>query len=116
MILLAQAAAYADCTHDLAFELERNATSKDHDAAMIGRMDTEELIAALRVFAERLRLNVERPGSKCLVDGDIDAANPGTLHTFKGNQVCTCIHDSNVHRDTDFFCLILPCANDLSRS
>jgi hypothetical protein len=43
MILLARTAAHADGANHLTFSFERNAARKDHDATVVGRMDSEEL-------------------------------------------------------------------------
>jgi hypothetical protein len=47
VVLLSRSAADTDRTDDLAVLLQRDATSKNHDLAVVGSMDSKELIAGL---------------------------------------------------------------------
>ena len=47
MVLLSRSAADTDRTNDLPVLLQRNATSKNHDLAAVGSVDSKELIAGL---------------------------------------------------------------------
>jgi hypothetical protein len=52
VVLIAAAAANADRTHNFPFPLQRDATSEDHDLAIIGGVNAEELSARLGVLGE----------------------------------------------------------------
>ena len=47
VVLLSRSAADTDRTDDLAVLLQRDATSKNHDLAVVGSVDSKELIAGL---------------------------------------------------------------------
>src|SRR5689334_11474247 len=76
---------------------QRDATGEDHDAAAIRNMYAEELVAGLRKFGQFFRRNVERPRSECLVDRNVNAAEPCTFHTLERDQVGAFIHHGDVH-------------------
>ncbi len=50
VILSAGAAAYSDCTDYFAVLLEGDAAGEDHDLAVVGGVDAEELVAGLGVL------------------------------------------------------------------
>src|SRR5690349_2991962 len=54
MILLTRAAAHADGAHNPAIALERNASRKDHNPPVVGRVYAEELPSRLTVFSQVL--------------------------------------------------------------
>src|SRR4026208_2308791 len=62
MVLVSRTAAYADRTHDLAALLQRNPAGEDHDAAIIGGVDSEKLASGLAVRSQVLGGNIESPG------------------------------------------------------
>src|ERR1700743_2471254 len=103
MILVAGTATDSDGTDDLAVPLERNAPGEDHDLSIVGSVNAEELSAGLRVGRQIFRRNVEGAGCVCLLDGDVDAAQPGVVHTHVRDEVSTLVRDRNVHRLADLF-------------
>jgi hypothetical protein len=60
MILLTRPPTDTDGADDLPVSFQGNAARKDHDAAVIGRMNPEELAARLRLCREVFRGNIER--------------------------------------------------------
>jgi hypothetical protein len=50
-------------------------------------MDAVELLPALRVLGQVRSRQVERAGRERLVDGDVDAAGPRTVHPDVRDQV-----------------------------
>lgn len=82
MILPAGAAAYSNSANHFPIALECHSAGEDHDAAIIGRMDAKELLTSLRMRGQVFRGDIERAGSKCLLNRNIDAANPGSVHSY----------------------------------
>ena len=62
VILFAGTTADADSAYDFAIFLQRNAAGEDHDFAVVGDVDAEELVARLAVLGQVLRGDVERTG------------------------------------------------------
>jgi hypothetical protein len=60
MILLTRPPTDTDGADDLPVSFQGNAARKDHDAAVIGRMNPEELAARLGLCREVFRGNIER--------------------------------------------------------
>lgn len=112
VILLSGAAADADGANDLAILAQRNSTGEDHDAAVIGDVNAEELIARLRMRRQVFGRDVEGPGRESFVDGNIDAANPGSVHSNVGHQVAAPVDYGDVHRLTDLLSLLLRGGDD----
>ena len=50
LILLAHAAADADCAHHFAASFQGDAAGEDHHTAVVGSMDAEKLVAGLTEF------------------------------------------------------------------
>src|SRR5947209_8485315 len=61
VVLIARAAADADRADHLAVLLQRNPTGENHDLAIIGGVDSEELPARLRMSSQILGRNIESP-------------------------------------------------------
>ena len=61
LILLAAAAAHPDGPNNLAAHLQRNAAREDHHAALVRRVDSEELVARLAVLPEFLASRCQKP-------------------------------------------------------
>jgi putative membrane protein len=80
LVLLTRPAADADRPDHFPLSLQRNATGKDHHAAVIARMDSIELVTGLAVLGESAGLDVEGARSPRLVDRDVDTPNPGAIH------------------------------------
>src|SRR5205807_10342908 len=97
LVLLAGAAADAEATDDFTALLEGDAAGEDHDLAVVGGGDAEELAAGLAEAGEILGGDVEGPGGPGLLDGDVDAAEPGVLHALEGDEVATGVDDGDVH-------------------
>src|ERR1700761_5277646 len=114
MILVAGTATDSDGTDDLTVSLERDAPGEDHDLSIVGSVDAEELSAGLRVGRQIFGRNVEGAGGVCLLDGDVDAAQPGVVHTHVRDEVSTLVGDRNVHRLADLLSLLFSGCNDSS--
>src|ERR1700687_3398365 len=80
VVLLAPTTAHADRAHNFSVAFQRNASGKDHDFAIVGDMNAEELSARLRMCGQVLGRNIECPRGVGLLHGNIDAADPGTVH------------------------------------
>src|SRR4030081_1951149 len=80
VILFAGSSADADGADDFAVLLQGDASGEDHDLAVVGGVDAEELVARLRVIAEVFGGDVEGAGGPGFFDGDIDGAKPGVVH------------------------------------
>jgi hypothetical protein len=65
-------------------------------------VNAKELLARLTVFGELRGLDIERARRERLVDRDIDAADPGTVHSDMAHEISAGIDDSDVHRLADF--------------
>jgi hypothetical protein len=115
LILFARTAADAHSSNDLIAVFERDATGKDHDAPVIGGMNSEELVSALRILTQSLGFDVESTGGKGFIDGDIDAADPGALHALESDEIRTGVDDGNVHGLADLASFLLAGVNDFSR-
>jgi len=59
VILVSRSAADSDRSNDLSILLQWNTAGEDHDLAVVGCMNTEELTTGLRVRCQILCLNVE---------------------------------------------------------
>src|SRR5271168_2752547 len=83
LVLLATAAADADSAHDLAVQLDRDATRENHHPVVVRYVDAEELVPWLAVAAKLPRRDIKSLGREGLVDGDVDAAEPRPIHAHK---------------------------------
>src|SRR5450631_2692318 len=102
VILLSGAAADSYCADNLPISFQRDAASEDHDAAVIGNVNSEELATRLQMLCEVLGWDIERAGGKCLIDRDVNAADPGPIHADMGNKISAFIDNRDVHRLSDF--------------
>ncbi len=59
VVLVAGAAADADCAYDFSILLQGDAPGEDHDLAVIARVDAEELVAGLGMGGEVFGGNVK---------------------------------------------------------
>src|SRR5580693_7115462 len=75
VILFAGASTDADCADDFTLLLERNAAGKDHNLAVVGGVDAEELIAGLRVCGEIFGGDVKGAGGPGFFNRDVDRAD-----------------------------------------
>src|SRR3954453_2652456 len=71
LILLAQAAADADGSHDFIAAFERNSAGENHHAAVVGSVDAEELVAGLAELGELPGGDVEGARGPGFIDRDI---------------------------------------------
>jgi hypothetical protein len=101
LILLTRSATHANGADDLAGPFEWDASGKDHDAPAIGGMNAVELTAGLRGRSQIPRGDIEGTRGEGLVDGNIDAAEPSSVHADVRNQIPSAIGDGDVHRLTD---------------
>src|SRR5271165_5937783 len=84
-----------------------NAARENHDSSVIGGVDSEELPAGLAMGSQVLGGDVEGPGRKRLVDGNVDAADPGVVHAHVRDQIAASVSDRNVHGLADCRDLLL---------
>src|ERR1700688_2754813 len=102
VILLAGAAANSHRADNLPISFQRDAASEDHDAAMIGNVNSEELAARLRMLRQVPGRDIEGAGGKRLIDRYVDAADPGPIHADMGNKIPAFVDNRDVHRLSDF--------------
>jgi len=112
VVLRSRTAADADGPDDLAILLERDAAGEDHYLAVVGGVNTEELIAGLRVRSEIFGGDVEGSGGPGFFDRDIDGADPGVVHADVGDEVATDVSDGDVHGLADLGGFLFGCGND----
>jgi hypothetical protein len=86
-----------DGADDLTVAAHRNAAGEDHDAPVVGSMDPVELLVRLGVLGQVLGGKVESACGEGLVNGDVDAAQPGSIHPHVGDEVSAGIDDGDVH-------------------
>jgi hypothetical protein len=106
LVLGAEAAADADGADDFAVLLDGDAAGEDHDLAVVGGVDAEELVAGLREGAEGSGFDVEGAGGPGLLLGDVDRADPGAVHALEGEQVSAGADDRDVHGLLNLFGLL----------
>src|SRR6266545_1639371 len=80
VVLLSRSAADADRAHDFAVTLQWDAAGENHYFAVIGRMDSKELPARLRMGRKILGCDIESAGGVGLLLCDVDTANPRAVH------------------------------------
>jgi hypothetical protein len=112
VILFTGASTDADCADDFTLFLERNAAGKDHNLAVVGGVDAEELVAGLGVGAEVLGGDVEGAGGPGFFLRDVDGAEPGVGHALEGDEVAALVDYGYVHGLLEFFSFFLGCGDD----
>src|SRR5664280_111213 len=106
VVLLARATAHADRAHDFSAAFQWNASGEDHDLAIVGDMNAEELSARLRMGGQVFGGDIERARGVGLLHGNIDAADPRAIHAHVGHDVTALVSHCDVHGLTDFLRLI----------
>src|SRR4026208_1741006 len=114
MVLFARTATHADGAHYLAASLERNATGKNHDPAIVGRMNPKKLPSRLAMRCQVLGSDIEGAGGKSLLNRNVYAAQPGPIHTHVSHQIPPSVRHGYVHRLTNFQRLLFGSGNYLS--
>jgi hypothetical protein len=61
-------------------------------------MYPEELTAGLGMRSKVFGRDVESPGSKRLVDRNVDASKPSPIHAYMGHQISALVGNRYVHR------------------
>src|SRR3984957_9595303 len=112
MILIPGSAADSDSSHHFSRLLEGDATGKNHDLAVIGCMDAKKLSAGLRVGGEIFGGDVEGARGVRLLDRNVDAAEPSSIHADVSDQVTAFIGDGDIHWLADFGGLLFCGGND----
>src|SRR5205814_1128314 len=107
MILIAGTAADTNRTDYLAIQLQWDAAGKNHDLAVVGGVNAEELASRLRMFCQFLRFKVECARRVSLLHGDVDAANPRVVHTNVRYDVSTFVSHCDVHGLANLFGFLL---------
>jgi hypothetical protein len=115
VILLPGTTADADGAHYFSIAFQRDSTGENHHSAMIGNVNPEKLIARLGMLGEVFRRDIESAGSERLVNRNVDASDPGSVHTDVRNQVSAAIDDGDVHRLLNFLGFLFRCCNDSAR-
>src|SRR5664279_4299275 len=106
VVLLARTTAHADRAHDFSVAFQRNASSEDHNLAIVGDMNAKELSARLRMRGQVLGPDIERARGVGLLHGNIDAADPRAIHAHVGHEVAALVGHRDVHGLTDFLRLL----------
>lgn len=84
---------------DAAIVEHGDATTKNHNFALVTLLDAIERPAGLRHIREQRCGLVKDAGSKRLVDGQIDAANQSSVLSYESEKVSARIHDGHVVSD-----------------
>ncbi len=87
----------ADRSYDNTFGPNQGDATGKRNQAVIGMFDVEQRPARLRQLAQLSGRHVERPRCSRLLDRNINAAQPGTVHPSKRHQIVAGVHNSNVH-------------------
>jgi hypothetical protein len=111
VVLIAGSAAHSDSSQHFSPLLERDASGKNHDLAVIGCMDAKKLSTRLRMGGEIFGGDVEGARGVSLLDRNVDAAEPGAIHADVGDQVAAFIRDGDVHGLADFSRLLFSGGN-----
>ena len=64
-------------------------------------MDTKELLAGLGVLTQRLGVEIEGARGKGFLLSNVDAANPGSIHTLECHQIGALIDYGDVRHHLD---------------
>src|SRR3984885_2208596 len=97
LVLLARTAADANRTDDFSGTLERHAASEDHDAAIVGSVDAEEVAAGLREGRQIAGGNIKGTGGEGFLDRNVDAAEPRAVHAHVSDEISAAIRDGDIH-------------------
>jgi hypothetical protein len=89
LVLIAAAPADTNGADDQSVTPQRDATGEDHHAPAVRCVDAKELLARLTIFGELRSLDIEGARRERLVDRDIDAADPGAVHSDMAHQIST---------------------------
>src|SRR6266478_4347482 len=107
MILIAGTAADANRADYPSIQLQRDAAGKNHDLAVVGNMNAEELASRLRMLRQLLRFDIKCPRRVSLLHRDIDAADPCVVYTNVRYDVSTFVSHCDVHGLADFRSFLL---------
>jgi len=91
-----------DGANDRSVARQGDATCDDHHASVVRCVDAKELLARLSIIAELRGFCIERARRERLVDRDIDAADPGAVHSDMAHLISAGVDDGDVHRLADF--------------
>src|SRR5207302_9455703 len=116
VILFARAAADANGSHDSAASLEWDPPGEDHDPAVVGGVYAEGLTAGLGVLGQIAGGDVKGARSERLLDRDIDAPEPRTVHPHVRVEVAPFIAHRDVHRLPELSSLLPRCGYEPPRS
>jgi hypothetical protein len=112
LILFARAPTHADGPNNLTTLLERNATREDHHAAVIRNMNPKELFLGLTEFRKFFGRDVKRARRPGLIDRDVNAPNPRTIHPDMRNQIAARVYYRDIHRLLNFPSFLFGGGND----
>src|SRR3984957_10044085 len=107
LVLLARTAAYANRAHDFSSALQRYAACEDHDAAFVRGVDTKEVAARLREGRQIPGGNIEGTRGECLLDRNVDAAEPRAVHAYVSDEIASAVRNSDVHGLANCRCFLL---------
>jgi hypothetical protein len=96
-------------------DFDGNAAAKDHDSGVVGRVEPEALLATLRQARQVLGRRVKGSRSPSLVDCDIHAPQPGTIHSYVCYQAAAGIGNGDVVGDTHFKRRAFTCGDNSAR-
>jgi len=112
VILIARSAAYSNGSHDLSAFTQRNSARENHDPAIVGSVDSEELPSRLGMRSKVFGCDIKGPGRVRLFYGYVNAANPRSIHAHMRNEVSPFIRYRDVHWLADLDGLLLGCGNN----
>src|SRR5580704_3003194 len=101
-VLLHTAAARPDSPDYSACAFDRNSSAKDYDPRVVGRIEPEALLPALRKVRQVIGRHVKCSCGPGLVDRNIDAAEPCAVHTHVRYESAAGVSHGDVVRDSQF--------------
>ena len=95
-VLLNAAATRSHGPDHYSIDLDGNSASEDNDSGVIGRVEPEALLTTLCEARQIFGRHVEGSRSPRLIDCDIHASQPSTIHTYVCHQPSARIGNGNV--------------------
>src|SRR6516165_5162976 len=115
MVLVPRTSADPDGPNHLSAPLQRYASGEDHDLPIVGGVNAKELVTRLAVRGQILSGNIEGPRGVGLLNRNIDAPDPCTVHPYVSHQIPSLVSHRYVHRLSDLGRFLLGNRNDPAR-
>src|SRR5258708_36946269 len=103
MILVAGATADTNRADYPSIQLQRDAAGKNHNLAVVGNMNAEELASRLRMLSQLLRFDIKCTRRVSLLHGDINAADQCVVYTNVSYDVSAFVSHCDVHGLANFY-------------